>query len=158
MKQSIIILLFIVTFHLPVQARDQVVPFTLADRDRIIRTEIKLEALETKMDAKFAAVDAKFAAVDTKFAAVDTKIAAVDTKIEALNSRIDYIFWTLGLLVSLMLFMFGYMIWDRRTALRPALEKAQIAESLSSTNTRVLRDYAKEQPGLAEILKRHGLL
>ena len=144
MKQFIIILLFVVTFQLPVQARDQVVPFTLADRDRIIRTEIKLEALETKMDAKFAAVDAKF--------------AAVDTKIEALNSRIDYIFWALGLLVTLMLFMFGYMIWDRRTALRPALEKAQIAASLSSTNTRVLRDYAKEQPGLAEILKRHGLL
>ena len=140
MKQFNIILLFIVTFQLPVQAQNQVVeviPFTLADRDRIVRTEMKLEALEIKMDAKF---------------------AVVDTKIEALNSRIESIFRSLGLLVALMLFMFGYMIWDRRTALRPALEKAQIAESLSSTNTRVLRDYAKEQPGLAEILKRHGLL
>ena len=90
-----IILLFCSILSSPVRAQEQqvVVPYTLADRDRAIRTEVKMEALETKMDVKF----------------------------EAVNARIDYLFWLQGVIVALILFMLGYMIWDRRTALRPAL-------------------------------------
>ena len=120
MKPLFFFLLYFTTLALPVKSQDQqVVPYTLADRDRTIRTEIKLEALEIRLDALETKMDARF---------------------EAVNSRIDAIFWILGVLVALMLFMLGYMIWDRRTALKPAIDKAEAAEILSSTNTRVLRD------------------
>jgi hypothetical protein len=95
MKTLIIFLfIWIVVPAFPIQAQDQqLVPYTLADRDRAIRTEIKLEALETKMDTKF----------------------------DAVNSRIDFIFWVMGLLSALVLFNLGYTIWDQRTALKPRL-------------------------------------
>jgi len=132
MKTLIIFLIMIVVIPaFPIKAQEQqVVPYTLADRDRAIRTEIKLEALETKMDTKF----------------------------DAVNSRIDLMFWVMGLLAALVLFNLGYTIWDRRTALKPALDKADAADFRSVNITRALRDYAKEHPDLANILKTHGLL
>ena len=81
----------------------QIVPYTLADRDRAIRTEVKMEALEIKMDTRF----------------------------ESVNARIDYLFWIMGVLVALILFNLGYTIWDRRTTLKPALDKADAADYIS---------------------------
>jgi len=72
-----------------------------------------MEALETKMDVKF----------------------------EAGNSRTDYLFWVLGLIVAMNLFMFGYMIWDRRTALQPALDTATEADTKSTNLINSLREY-----------------
>ena len=93
----LILLLFLSSLGLTALAQEQqvVVPYTLADRDRGIRTETKLESLETKMDVKF----------------------------EAVNERFDYLFWLIGVVVALNLFILGYTIWDRRTGLQPALYK-----------------------------------
>ncbi len=102
----LVILLFLTLPGLPLSAQEQqvVVPYTLADRDRAIRTE-------AKMDAKFEAIDSKF---------------------DAVNSRIDYLFWLQGVIVALIMFILGYTIWDRRTALQPALDKSTVAEAKSS--------------------------
>jgi hypothetical protein len=45
----------------------------------------------------------------------------------------------------------GFAIWDRRTALRPALERSERWE-------RAVREYAKQEPRLAEVLKSLGLM
>jgi len=90
-------LILLLTSTLSLKAKEQLtVPYTLEDRDRTIRTESKMDALETKMDVKF----------------------------EAVNARIDYLFWLQGVIVALILFTFGYTIWDRRTALQPARQIA----------------------------------
>ena len=94
--------LFLPYLQASAQEQQVVVPYTLADRDRTIRTESKMETLETKIEA------------------LETKM---NVKFEAVNARIDYLFWLQGVIVALILFMLGYMIWDRRTALQPALEK-----------------------------------
>jgi len=133
MKPLVLIILFFFTLlSAPIIAQEQqvVVPYTLADRDRAIRTEVKMEALETKMDVKF----------------------------EAVNARIDYLFWLQGVIVALILFMLGYMIWDRRTALQPALDKAIDADSKSTNLIKTLRECSKKHPDLAEILRTHGIL
>ena len=128
----LIMLLFLSSLCLPAWTQEQqvVVPYTLADRDRIISTESKLDALETKMDVKF----------------------------EAVNARIDYLFWMQGVIVALILFVLGYMIWDRRTALEPALNKATVADAKSTNLISTLRAYSKKHPDLAEILRSHGIL
>jgi hypothetical protein len=84
------------------------VPYTLADRDRTIRLEAKMEVFDAKMEALEIKMDAQESKMNVKF--------------EAINSRIDYLFWLQGVIVALILFMLGYMIWDRRTAMQPALE------------------------------------
>ena len=119
------------------QEQQVVVPYTLADRDRTIRTEAKMETLEAKIEA------------------LETKM---NVKFEAVNARIDYLFWLQGVIVALILFMLGYMIWDRRTALQPALEKANDADSKTTSLVRSLREYSLKHPDLAEILKTHGIL
>jgi hypothetical protein len=133
---SLLVLLLCCTLSGKAQEQ-QIVPYTLADRDRAIRTEVKMEALESKMETKF---------------------QAVDTKFEAVNARIDYIFWLMGVLVALILFNLGYTIWDRRTALKPALDKADSANYKSTNLTNALREYAQKHPDLANILRTHGLL
>ena len=136
-------LLFIFLHCLPALAQEQqvVVPYTLADRDRAILTDAKISALEAKMDVKFEALETK-----------------MDVKFEAVNARIDYIFWLQGVIVALILFILGYTIWDRRTALQPALDKSTEAEVKSSNLIRVLREYSKKHADLAEILRSHGIL
>ena len=52
----------------------------------------------------------------------------------------------------------GYMIWDRRTAMQPALLQASKAEENSRNLIVTLREYAKKHPDLAEILRTHGML
>ena len=130
--KKLIILVFVLLFSGILKAQEQqvVVPYTLADRDRTIRLEAKMEALESKMDVKF----------------------------EAVNARIDYLFWLQGIIVALILFILGYTIWDRRTALQPALAQASKAEENSRTLISTLREYAKKHADLAEILRSHGIL
>ena len=137
--KKLLILAFVLLFSGILKAQEQqvVVPYTLADRDRTIRLEAKMEAFETKMDAQESKMDVKF---------------------EAVNARIDYLFWLQGVIVALILFMLGYMIWDRRTALQPALAQASKAEENSRNLIATLREYAKKHADLAEILRTHGIL
>jgi len=144
MKTLVFVSLLILSLQcLPAFAQELqvVVPYTLADRDRAILTEAKISALEAKMDVKFEALETK-----------------MDVKFEAVNARIDYIFWLQGVIVALILFILGYTIWDRRTALQPALDKSSEAEAKSSNLIRVLREYSKKHTDLAEILRTHGIL
>ena len=147
MKTSIILFLIIfINSGLSLKAQEQqIVPYTLADRDRAIRTEVKMEALESKVDAKFLALESK----------VDAKFESVQKQIDQLSSLF---YWGFGILISLFLFNLGYTIWDRRTALKPALDKAQAADYKSISLISSLREYAQKHPDLANILRTHGLL
>jgi hypothetical protein len=148
---SLLVLLLCCTLTGKAQEQ-QVVPYTLADRNRAIRTEVKMEALESKVDTKFVALESK---MDIKFAAMDTKFESVQKQIDQLSSLF---YWGFGILISLFLFNLGYTIWDRRTALKPALDKAETANYKSTNLTNALREYAQKHPDLANILRTHGLL
>lgn len=145
-----LVLTTVLLFSLILKAQEQqvVVPYTLADRDRAIRLEAKMEANDAKMEALESKMDVKFEALETK----------MDAKFEAVNARIDYLFWLQGVILALILFILGYTIWDRRTALQPALDKSTEAEVKSSNLIRVLREYSKKHADLAEILRTHGIL
>ena len=142
----IFLLVLIMNAATPVMAQEQqVVPYTLADRDRAIRSEIRIEGLESKMDAKFIALESK----------MDTKFDNIQKQIDQLRSLF---YWGFGILFTLFLFNIGYTIWNRHTALKPALDKAEAADYRSMNITRALRDYAKDRPDLTNFLKTHGLL
>jgi len=61
-------------------------------------------------------------------------------------------------IVFTFIFMMGYLIWERRTALKPALDRSAAAEDNTKNLMNALREYAKKDSGLAEILKSHGIL
>ena len=132
-------LLFLSLLSLPALAQEQqvVVPYTLADRDRAILTEAKISAL-----------DVRFESIDKQFMYQQKQIDDIKT----------LFYWGFGILITLFIFMLGYMIWDRRTAMKPALEQASKAEENSRNLLTTLREYSKKHPDLAEILRTHGML
>ena len=144
MKPHLLILLFFLSLlSLPALSQEQqvVVPYTLADRDRAILTEAKINALDDKIAVRFESIDKQFMYQQKQI-----------DDIKAL------FYWGFGILITLFIFMLGYMIWDRRTAMRPALEQASKAEENSRNLISMLREYSKKHPDLAEILRTHGIL
>lgn len=144
LKQNLLILMFLLPSLL--QAMDKEIPFTLDDRDRIIRTEQKVESLRTELNTK----------IDTKVDALDKKI---DTKFDGLraemNARFDQLFnflWAIiGIFTTMMISVFGFAFWDRKLSLAPVKkDQTRIIESL--------RQLSETQPKLREILKNAGLL
>ncbi len=127
-KLVFVILLFVVAMQ--VFPQPQEVSFTLDDRDRIMRTEQKLESFRNEMNTKFEAVD----------------------------SKIETLYWGFGIMIALMLFLFGYIVWDRRTALNPVQSKTMaLAEKVTKIEF-VYRQQAQKDSGFAEILRHAGLL
>ncbi len=130
MKTQFFLLLMLLLATLSTFSQVKEVPFTLDDRDRIIRTEEQVNSLRNEMNAKFEAVDQRF---------------------ETLN-------WGIGILVALMLFLLGYIIWDRRTALNPIQAKTIILEERVRKLEYVTKEQAKKDPVFAELLRAAGLL
>lgn len=134
-KYFIIIVLLISGFYS--NAQQQEVPYTLADRDRLIQVEANLNDLRNEMNAKFEAVDKRFDSMDDKF---------------------DYIFWILGALFALMIFLLGFMIWDRRTTLAPVKSEIEILKRENEKMKAIFIKQAESQPKLLEILNNAGIL
>ena len=133
LKQSLLILLFLLPSLL--QAMEKEIPFTLDDRDRIIRTEQKVESLRTELNTK----------IDSKFDGLRSEM----------NARFDQLFnflWAIiGIFTAMMVSVFGFAFWDRKLSLAPVK-----AENLKTLNA--LREFAEHQPKLREILKNAGLM
>ncbi len=146
----LVILLFLTLLGLPLSAQEQqvLVPYTLADRDRAILTEAKIGALENKILALDDKMEVRFESIDKQFMYQQKQIDDIKT----------LFYWGFGILITLSIFMLGYMIWDRRTAMQPALAQASKAEENSRNLLSTLREYSKKHPDLAEILRLHGIL
>ena len=102
----LVVILFCILFSNPILAQEQqvVVPYTLADRDRAILVDAKISALEEKIDFRFESVDKQFMYQQKQIDDIKTLF-----------------YWGFGILITLFIFMLGYMIWDRRTVMQPAL-------------------------------------
>jgi len=151
MKPHLLILLFCLTLlTLPALAQEQqvVVPYTLADRDRAILTDAKISALDNKINALEDKMEVRFENIDKQFMYMQKQIDDIKT----------LFYWGFGILITLFIFMLGYMIWDRRTALQPALNKATDADAKSTNLIMALREYSKKHADLADILRTHGIL
>ena len=134
--KNLLLIVFVLLFSGILKAQEQqvLVPYTLADRERAIRIEAKM--------------DERFKSIDNQFMYQQKQIDDIKT----------LFYWGFGILITFYIFMLGYMIWDRRTAMQPALEKSIEAEAKSTNLIRALREYAKKHADLAEILRSHGIL
>ena len=150
-------LFFISLLSSPVSAQEKqvVVPYTLADRDRAILTEAKLGTLDAKISALDDKMEVRFESIDKRFESIDKQFMYQQKQIDDIKTLF---YWGFGILITLFIFMLGYMIWDRRTAMQPALAQASKAEENSRNLITTLREYSKKHADLAEILRTHGLL
>jgi len=117
------------------------VPFTLEDRDRLIRVEEGLKSTNQR---------------------IDDLNRRLDEGLKSVNQRIDdlraLILWGFGILFGGMGLLMGFVIWDRRTALAPAIKKTRELDESKEKIERVLKELASKDPKVAEALKIAGLL
>jgi TolA-binding protein len=92
---------------------------------------------------------------------INARIDDVNNRINDMNDRIDNItnllLWGFGVLFAGMFALIGFIIWDRRTALAPAVRKNKELEEKQERIEKALKEFATEEPRLADILKRMGL-
>jgi len=139
-----ILVLFACTFMSNAQT------FTQEDRARLIRTETKLEELEKRMVEGFEQVDKRFEQVDKRF-----------------EDNFTYMGYLITLFGGMFAAIVAFALWDRRTMIRPFERKVSEIENEilklkkdknSGKMLAALRDLAKTDLKLAEILKSHNLL
>lgn len=139
LRQIVTILLF----SLPVFVKAEVkeIPFTLDDRDRLIRTEKEVTSLRSEMNARFESVDKRFVSVDKRFEAIDKRF----------DQLFNFLWAIIGIFTTMMVSVLGFAFWDRKLSLAPLKkDNMKLLE--------VLRDYSDYQPKLREILKNAGLM
>ncbi len=132
MKRLFTILLFLVTAILA-KSQQQEVPYTLADRDRLIQFEAKFDALNGRMDQ------------------LDKRMDQLDKRMDRLEDKFDtYFTWGFGMVLGAIFALFGFILYDRRTTVAPV--KRELDKTLEA-----LRELGKEDTKIREALKKVAL-
>ena len=96
-------LIGVILLLLPILVKSEVkeIPFTLDDRDRIIRTEQKVESLQLEMNSRFEAMDKRF------------------------DQLFNFLWAIIGIFTTMMISVFGFAFWDRKLSLAPLKKQDQ---------------------------------
>ena len=118
------------------------VPFTLEDRDRIIRTEQKLESTRNELGAK----------MDGNKSEMNAKMDGLRSEMNARFEQLfNFLYAIIGIFTAMTISVFGFAFWDRKLSLAPVRKENE------KTMT-VLRELSNHIPALREILKSSGML
>jgi hypothetical protein len=122
------------------EEKQVIVPYTLADRDRAIKTEVRIGALESKI------VD-----LDNKIEDLNKRFDLMNSKIDRLEDKFDqYFIWAFGLLLVSIFGLVGFIIYDRRAVLAPI-------ENKTERIINVLKDAAEQNPLMKDSIRRNSL-
>jgi hypothetical protein len=135
-----------------------------AETDKEILREIRdVKERVIELDKMIIRLEEGFKATNQRIDGLEKSInQRIDGLEKSINQRIDdlrnLMLWGYGILFGGMGILIGFVIWDRRTALAPAVRKSKELEEREERIERALREYAKKEPGLAEALKNSGLM
>ena len=126
-------------FAIPLLLLSLIMPSNAAEKKDVQEIKERLIRIEERMVTK---VELKAEIKDVR-----TEIKDVRTELKG------FMLWGFGILFSGMGILIGFVIWDRRTALAPAIKKYEELEEKEELIEKALKEYAKTEPRLAEILK-----
>lgn len=154
--------LFMVSFASTVNAVEKA--------DRITDREIVESLAQIKGDIK--SLNQRIDGLDKRIDGLDKRIDGVE---KSLGQRIDglqgLMYVLIGAVIAQTIGIVGFVLWDRRTALAPAIrktkeledkleiavKKAREVQEKEEKVEKALREYAKKDPELAAILKEVGI-
>ncbi len=143
---KVIIISLFLSLSCIAQSNDNtVVPFTLSDRDRIMRTEQKIEAFQKNVDERFSSFEKS---VDERFGSLEN---SMNIRFESQQKQLDNIYTLMFFVLGAIMSLIGFVIYDRRTAIKP-MQREQ--ENI----IKILREYSVKHNDLAELLKNAGML
>ncbi len=73
------------------------------------------------------------------------------------TARIDDLRSLLYIILTGMFVLIGFILWDRRTALAPAVREIETIKKRDEKIIRILEEYALKEPKLAAIMKEVAL-
>jgi len=139
--------------------------------DRISDREIIASLTELKIEMR--AMEKRF---DQRFLDIDKRLEAMDKRLDGMDKRLDMLqtilLWGLGLMATGIFTLISFVLWDRRTALAPAVHKTKELEEelekeikkrkkLEERGERLemaIKEYAQKQPELLNALQAAKLL
>ncbi len=110
-------------------------------RERLIRLEEGQKALNQRIDE-----------LDKR---LNKRIDDLDNK---LSKRIDDLINLIYVVLAGMFALVGFVLWDRRSALAPAIRRTRDIEEREEKLERAIKEFALKNPEMKEILKSLGLL
>jgi len=90
---------------------------------------------------------------------LEQRIADVETRLgQRLDELREFLLWGFGVTFAGIFALVGFVLWDRRTALAPAVRRIEELQERERRLEAALREYAAKAPELAEALKKAGLM
>ena len=156
------ILFAVIMLFLPSIGQAVEVAPRISDREiveRLTRLEEGQKALRSDLSQRFEAVDQRFNELRSD----------MNSRIIGLQNTMLALF---GAIITLIVALFGYIVWDRRTMIKPLAERLDRLEyditrdlelrheegSLTSRLVKALTKHARNDPKLTEILRDFSLL
>lgn len=116
--------------------------------ERLTRLEEGQKAILREMDKRFEAIDKRFEAIEGRFDSIEGRFD------QLINLFIGIVVAFAGIVAVTI----GFAIWDRRTALTPVMSKSREIEKREEMIENALRELAKKDPKVEEVLRHVGLL
>ncbi len=82
----------------------------------------------------------------------------MDFRIEVRSDLQSFLLWGFGIVFAGIFALIGFVLWDRRTAIAPAVRKNRELEERENKVETALKEYAEKEPRLKEALKHAGLM
>ena len=176
---TLLLALAYLTICVPTIQAVEVAP-RISDRDiieKLAGLEAGQKALRSEMRSGQVALDVRISDLRSEMKSGQEALrsemkagqAALNTRMGSLENTMLALF---GALIALIVALMGYLAWDRRTLIRPVVERLDSLElevvrdldlrhvegSLLARQLKALREYARNDTKLAEILRSLSLL
>jgi len=143
------------TFALAVETRMSVTDKELLERLHSLDVRIaRLEEGQKGLSKQIDGLDKRIDGLDKRIGGLDERIGGLDKRIDGLSNMILGGF---AVVFAGIFSLIGFVIWDRRTAISPVISKTKELEEREDLTLKILKEYARKEPKLAEILKSLGL-
>ena len=148
------------------------IPYTQKDRDMLIEVKVKVDEIEKRNEQRFQKIENEIKGIKQEIKDLRQEIKDLRQEIKDVkNEQITLILSLFGILITLYMGLFGFIIWDRRTFMRPIERKVTILEqevlNYKEDKTKfeqlqqllsVFKELAKTDENVAKVLKQFNLL
>ncbi len=139
----------------------------LEEGQRALRENLTI--LREDINKRFEDIDKRFEDIDKRFEDIDKRFEDINRRFEDINRRFDSLDKRIGDLTSVMntmmvvfgglvVALMGLVFWDRRTLIKKAKDEAVEDIETNSRLINALRELAKTDKRLADVMKSFGLL
>ena len=157
MRRIIATVLFAMVFT-PLFSQEKSIPYTQADRDRLVRVETRIEGQDKRFDDMNNRIDDMNNRIGDMNNRIDDLTQVITLGFSKADARMDrmedkfygFLLWGFGIIFMSIMGLVGFIIYDRRKTLAPVEMKTELL-------IKALRTHAETNPDFREILKHTAL-